>query len=120
MQTIPSERWEQDWAELSAEIQGHPARVEALEPDDDPRLLIADAPFGGLRLEGTGATMHVLALIGGQAIALAAGSLTLTTSPTAYSLTFQIADLPGTRITVARASRRQPGTHRPPRERAVG
>lgn len=105
MQTIPTERWVSLCAELSSQYLGCRSTIETVRADDDPELLLADQPFGGLRLEGVGDAVRVTALAGRQSICVAERPLEVTVADlpggTGHLVTFHVGGLLSTRIILA-------------------
>ncbi|NTU81463.1 MAG: hypothetical protein HGA45_19130 [Chloroflexales bacterium] len=128
MQTIPTERWFSLCAELSSQFLGCLSTIETVRAEDDPELLIAEQPFGGLRLESAGDTVRITALVGSQTICVAERpvEITLADLPAGAGqiITFHVGGLLSTRIILASdgyssLSRGVVGCKLPLRERAV-
>lgn len=128
MQTIPMERWESLCTDLSSQYQGCPSTIETVRAEDDRELLAVDVPFGGLRLEGSGDALRIIAVAGGDRFNVLEGpgeiTLTAGADQVSHVLTFRATGLLGVRISLTDvgASRLggRAGGGLPLRERAVG
>jgi hypothetical protein len=79
--------------------------IETVRADDDPELILADLPFGGLRLEAPGDDVRIVALVAGQTINVAEGPIEITLADlpagAGQIITFHVGGLLSTRIILA-------------------